>query len=86
MIIEQAKQFQAYLSERQINIVSKENSNNIIYAGPEKDKKIYVHMHNTDYNVNTKMPGFFAHNYYCNTCKEAYCHQEEHFCLNAWKC
>ena len=38
--IEQAKLFQAYLTEYQINIVSKEYENKIIYAGPEKDKKI----------------------------------------------
>ena len=35
--IEQAKQFQAYLSEYQISIVSKEYGNKVIYAGPEKD-------------------------------------------------
>ena len=58
--IEQAKQFQAYLTEYQINIVSKEYENKIIYAGPEKDKKIYLYMHNNHYDVITKMPGFFA--------------------------
>ena len=39
--IEQAKLFQTYLTKYQISIVSKEYENNIIYAGPEKDKKIY---------------------------------------------
>ena len=43
--IEQAKLFQAYLTEYQINIVSKEYDNNIIYAGPKKDKRIYLYMH-----------------------------------------
>ena len=37
--IEQAKLFQAYLSEYQISIVSKEYGDKIIYADPEKDKK-----------------------------------------------
>ena len=58
--IEQAKQFQAYLSEYQISIVSKEYGDNIMYAGPEKDKRIYLSMHNNHYDVITKMPGFFA--------------------------
>ena len=40
--LEQAKQFQAYLTEYQISIVSKEYGNKIIYAGPEKEKKIYL--------------------------------------------
>ena len=57
--IEQAKQFQAYLSEYQISIVSKEYGNKIIYAGPEKDKRIYLYMHNNHYDVVTKMPGFW---------------------------
>ena len=84
--LEQAKQFQAYLAEYQISIVSKEYSNKIIYAGPEKDKKIYLYMHNNHYDVITKMPGFFARVYYCHTCNKAYDHQEEHRCPSACKC
>ena len=84
--IEEAKQFQAYLADYQISIVSKEYSNKIIYAGPEKDKKIYLYMHNNHYDVITKMPGFFARVYYCHTCKKAYNNQEEHRCPNAYKC
>ena len=84
--IEQAKLFQAYLTEYQINIVSKEYNNNIIYAGPEKDKRIYLYMHDNHYDVITKMPGFFARHYYCHTCKKAYEHHEEHLCPNECKC
>ena len=51
--IEEAKQFQVYLTEYQINIVWKEYNNNIIYSGPEKDKKIYLYMHNNHYDVIT---------------------------------
>ena len=58
--IEEAKKFQLYLTEYQINIVSKEYNNKIIYAGPDKDKKIYLYLHNNHYDVITKMPGFFA--------------------------
>ena len=63
--IEQAKQFQAYLSEYQISIVSKEYGDKATYAGPEKDKKIYLYMHNNHYDIITKMPRLFAPNYYC---------------------
>ena len=84
--IEQAKLFQAYLTEYQINIVSKEYNNNIIYAGPEKDKRIYLYMHDNHYDAITKMPGFFARVYYCHTCKKAYDHHEEHLCPNECKC
>ena len=84
--IEQAKLFQTYLSEYQISIVCKEYGDKIIYAGPEKDKRIYLYMHSNHYDVITKMPGFFARSYYCHTCKKAYEHLEEHRCLNACKC
>ena len=33
--------FEVYLTEYQINIVSKEYNNKIIYSGPDKDKRIY---------------------------------------------
>ena len=76
--IEEAKQFQVYLADLIISIVSKEYGNKIIYAGPEEDKKIYLYMHNNHYDVIIKMPGFFARVYYCHTCKKAYNNQEEH--------
>ena len=84
--IEEAKQFQTYLAEYQINIVSKEYNNKIIYSGPEKDKKIYLYMHNNHYDVITKMPGFFARAYYCQECKKAYNNWETHLCPNTSKC
>ena len=84
--IEQAKQFRAYLAEYQINIVSKEYNNNIINNGPEKDKKIYLYMHDNHYDVITKMPGFFARSCYCHTCKKAYDHHEDHVCPNECEC
>ena len=58
--LEQAKQFQEYLTDYQISIVSKEYGNKIIYTRPEREKKIYLYMHNNHYEVITKMPGFFA--------------------------
>ena len=51
--LEQAKQFQTYLADYQISIVSKEYSNKIIYAGPKKGKKIYLYMH---INIMTSSP------------------------------
>ena len=82
----QAKQFQAYLIEYQISTVSKEYGDKVIYAGPEKDRRICLYMHNNHYDVITKMPGFFARNYYCHTYKKAYNNQEKHRCPNACKC
>ena len=66
--IDEAKQFQAYLADYQINIVSKEFGDKIIFSSPEKEKKIYLYMHN-NHDVITKMPGFFPRSYYCHLCK-----------------
>jgi hypothetical protein len=54
--------------------------------GPEKEKRIYLYMHNNHYDVITKMPGFFARSYYCHKCKKGYNNREDHRCLNACKC
>ena len=37
--IDEVKQFQAYLTDYQINIVSKEHQNSIIFSGPDKEKR-----------------------------------------------
>jgi hypothetical protein len=61
--IDEVKLFQTYLSDYQINIVSKEHQNSIIFSGPEKDKMIYLFLHDNqkgekEGNTNTKMYTF----------------------------
>ena len=56
--LDEVKRFQTYLSEYQINVVSKEYMSSIIYTGPEQEKRIYLYMHNNHYDVINKMPGF----------------------------
>ena len=53
----EVKQFQTYLSDYQINIVSKDHQNSIIYSGPEKEKRIYLFLHDNHYDVITSGPG-----------------------------
>ena len=83
----EVKQFQAYLTEYEINIVSKEHQNAIVYTGPvEKEKKIYLYLHNNHYDVITSMPAFFARKRDCHTCKKQYDKSVEHLCPNACQC
>ncbi|CAB4022845.1 Hypothetical predicted protein, partial [Paramuricea clavata] len=84
--LDEVKQFQTYLSNYQINIVSKDHQNALIYTGPDQEKRIYLYLHDNHYDVITKMPGFFARKKYCHTCKKAYDHREDHLCPNACKC
>jgi hypothetical protein len=84
--LDEVKQFQTYLSDYQINIVSKDRQNALIYVGPNQEKRIYLYLYDNHYDVITKMPGFFACKKYCHTCKKAYDHREDHLCPNACQC
>ena len=47
--LSEVKQFQTHLTEYQINVVSKEHQNSIIFAGPEAAKRIYLYCHENHY-------------------------------------
>ena len=83
--LDEVKRFQKYLSEYQVNIVSKDHQNSILYSGPEKDKKIYLFLHDNHYDVITSMPAFFARKRYCHTCKKPYDHTGDHICPDSCK-
>ena len=51
--LNEVKQFQTYLSEYQINIVSKDHQNSVLHSGPEKEKRIYLFLHDNHYDVIT---------------------------------
>ena len=78
--LDEVKQFQIHLTDHQINIVSKEHQNSILYSGREKEKKIYLFLHDSHYDVITSMPAFFARKQYCHTCKKPYDHTGDHIC------
>jgi hypothetical protein len=56
-----------YLTDYQINIVSKEHQNAIIFSGPDKEKNIYLFLHDNHYDVITSMPAFYARKRYIVT-------------------
>ena len=84
--LDEVKQFQAYLTDYQINIVSSDHQDSIIYSGPDKEKRIYLLLHDNHYEVITSMPAFFARKKYCHTCKKGYDHSINHLCPEACKC
>ena len=83
--IEEVKKFQAYLSDYQINIVSKEHLNTIIYSGPEAPKQIYLYAHDNHYDIISSMPAFLARKKYCHKCKKGYDKIEDHLCGDTCK-
>ena len=84
--ITEVKMFQKHLTQYEINIVSMEHDNAIIYPStPTKPsasnvKPIYLYLHNNHYDVITTMPGFYGKVYYCHECRRAYDVATEHLC------
>jgi hypothetical protein len=70
--IAEVKKFQAALPGHQLNVISKEHLNAMIYSGPEADKCLYLYHHDNQYDVITSMPAFLARKQYCHKCKKGF--------------
>ena len=83
--IPKVEMFQKYLTRYEINIVSGNHDNNIIYP-PEPSTNnnnvtpIYLYLHDNHYDVITSMPGFLSNSYFCHTCRRAYSAKLNHIC------
>ena len=63
--LNEIKLFQETMADYQINVISKEYFNGIIYSGPEKEKRLYIYHHDDHYDVITSMPAFLSKSYVC---------------------
>ena len=76
--------FQKYLSNYEINIVSGNHNDSIIYRPKPSTNNnvtpIYLYLHDNHYDVITSMPGFLSANYYCHKCKKTYSNNSDHLC------
>lgn len=80
--ISEIKRFQDVFTGYQINVISKDHFNGIIFSGPEAENQLYVYHHDNHYDVITSMPAFFSRNYFCVKCKSGYDHKTRHRCNN----
>ena len=80
--LEEVDMFQKHLTEYEINIVSGNHDNAIIYPSqPSTDKTpIYLFLHDNHYDVITSMTGFLSKSYYCHKCRRAYAKKLDHLC------
>ena len=80
--IEEVKLFQKHLTLYEINIISGNHNNAIIYPSEHSDNvtPIYLYLHNNHYNIITSMPGFLSKSYFCLKCKKGYSNKFEHMC------
>ena len=81
--IPQVEKFEEYLKGYEINIVSADHNNSIIYPpNPSANdvKPIYLYLHHNHYDVITKMPGFLSKSYFCHKCRRSYDQSINHLC------
>ena len=78
--IPEIKKFQAALPDYQLNVISKEHLNALVYSGPEAEKHLYLYHHDNHYDVITSMPAFLARKQYCHRCKKGFDKITDHPC------
>ena len=82
--IPEAGMFHKYLTKYEINIVSGNHDNSIIYPPKPSTNNnvtpIYLYLHNNHYDVITSMPGFLSKSYFCHMCRRAYSAKLDHLC------
>ena len=81
--IPEVKKFQEYLTDYEINIVSLDHNNSIIYPPSPSTidvKPIYLYLHHNHYDVITTMPGFLSKSYFCHKCRRSYDQTINHMC------
>ena len=75
--------FQKYLTNYEINIVSGNHNNSIIYPPKPSTNNvtpIYLYLHDNHYDVITSMPGFLSTSYFCHKCSKSYSNNSDHLC------
>ena len=82
--IPEVEMFQKYLTNYEINIVSGNHDNSIIYPPKPSTNNnvtpIYLYLHDNHYDVITSMPGFLSEHYFCHTCRQTYSNKLNHLC------
>ena len=79
--LDEVKQFQEYLTNYEITVLSGDHGDSIIYPSEPGDKQpIYLYYHNKHFDVITKMPGFLSVSYFCHKCRKTYSNACDHMC------
>ena len=80
--IEEVKLFQKHLTSYEINIISGNHDNAIIYPSEHSDNvtPIYLYLHDNRYDIVTSMPGFLNRAFFCLKCRKGYSNKFDHLC------
>ena len=86
--IPEVQLFQKYLTCYEINIISADHDNAIIYPSKpttQDVKPVYLYLHHNHFDVITTMPGFLGKSYFCHKCRKAYDRTLDHLCPDMCK-
>ena len=87
--IPEVQMFQKYLTNYEINIISANHNNSIIYpprpTTTQDVKPIFLYLHHNHYDVITTMPGFLGRCYFCHKCRRSYNQTVDHICPDMCK-
>ena len=76
--------FQKYLTNYEINIVSANHDNSIIYPPQPSTANnvtpIHLYLYDNHYDIITSMPGFLSVSYFCHKCRRSYSNKYGHLC------
>ena len=82
--IPEVELFQKHLTNYEINIVSGNHDNSIIYppkpSAGNNVTPIYLYLHDNHYDVITTIPGFLSNSYFCHKCSQPYSKKFDHVC------
>ncbi|XP_032227446.2 uncharacterized protein LOC116610891 [Nematostella vectensis] len=85
--IPEIQQFQQYLRGQgfELNVVSREHGNTVIYSGdlPDPKYRLYLYYAKGHFDYVKSMPGLLGRCYYCTICKKGYDSKLQHKCVNS---
>ena len=84
--IDELKKFQSALKDYQIVVYSKDTLNEILYAGPHKDKQLFLYHYDAHYATITAMPAFLEQKGFCGNCLKGYSVKKRHMCSARCAC
>ena len=64
-------QFQAFLTDYQIKVFSKDAFDALIYKGPDSENVLALYLNGEHYDVITSLPAFYGGEGYCHHCDKA---------------
>ncbi|XP_032240658.2 uncharacterized protein LOC116619717 [Nematostella vectensis] len=83
--IPEIQQFQRYLGGQgfELNVVSREHANTVIYSGglPDPKYRLYLYYAKGHFDYISSMAGLLGRCYYCTVCKKGY-NNKQHKCVN----